>query len=707
MRFFTLIIGIIFSFGVMAQGQLTPQAHMKLARAKAAMAKNNSSYKAPAQKSQTMKMVVKVAASNAADTYSQIRAAGATVLGKIGRQAVIEVPVDAVEAISQLSGVKRIDVTHKGRLKTDVTMEETGVTLIDGTSESTATAYTGKGVTIGLIDCGIDFQHPAFKDSEGRSRIKCVYMMGENGGHKMTINDPETGTYTFPGSVYDTPELIATLTTDNTDETHGTHTAGIAAGSRSPLGFGGMAPEADIVLIPLNQIAVEGFDEPDANAYVELALAFASAYAQQSSQPMVLSCSMNSHSGPHDGTSSITEAIEDLSDHLIPIFSAGNEGGYPIHLYNKFTATKPTIRTLLMGLMEDATGEHLYMSSADVTGYTRSGDEASVKLTLKSVNQFTGRLTTVWTSEECRITKGGEPQMFRASSEDDNELSKYFTGEVNIGAFDNGDGRLCVGAGVEGYIDKLYLFELAIGGSANTEIDLWDEVAGFGGVNQMGMSGYVDGNSDMSAGDWTCTDKVVSVGAYCANVMKRDYDGSVTDTSVSSEDEEPNILHDIAWFSSYGTSFNDITQPTICAPGVNVVSSLNSYNIDSGVSSAMQWEGYPYGAESGTSMACPVVSGIVALWLQAEPTMKLAEIKDVMNNSSTKDSYTATSSHRWGYGKINAAKGIEYISSMTGINNIPYSNTDNDITYDLQGRKVNGTLQHGVYIRNGRKVVVR
>ena len=71
MRFFTLIIGIIFSFGVMAQGQLTPQAHMKLARAKAAMTKNNGSYKAPAQKSQTMKMVVKVAASNAADTYSQ------------------------------------------------------------------------------------------------------------------------------------------------------------------------------------------------------------------------------------------------------------------------------------------------------------------------------------------------------------------------------------------------------------------------------------------------------------------------------------------------------------------------------------------------------------------------------------------------------------------------------------------------------------
>ena len=36
----------------------------------------------------------------------------------------------------------------------------------------------------------------------------------------------------FPGLVYDTPELIATLTTDKEDEVHGTHTAGIAAGAR-------------------------------------------------------------------------------------------------------------------------------------------------------------------------------------------------------------------------------------------------------------------------------------------------------------------------------------------------------------------------------------------------------------------------------------------------------------------------------------------
>ena len=32
---------------------------------------------------------------------------------------------------------------------------------------------------------------------------------------RFTVSDPDLGTYTVPGSVYDTPELIATLETDD------------------------------------------------------------------------------------------------------------------------------------------------------------------------------------------------------------------------------------------------------------------------------------------------------------------------------------------------------------------------------------------------------------------------------------------------------------------------------------------------------------
>ena len=120
----------------------------------------------------------------------------------------------------------------------------------------------------------------------------------------------------------------------------------------------------------------------------------------------------------------------------------------------------------------------------------------------------------------------------------------------------------------------------------------------------------------------------------------------------------------------------------------------------------MQWQGYPYGAESGTSMACPVVSGIVACWLQANPSMTLDEVKEVLRETSVNDNYTTHDPIRWGYGKINAAQGIEYILSHTAIRGIHETPTTNhDIIYDLQGRRVTSPT-HGIYIKDGHKYVV-
>ena len=111
------------------------------------------------------------------------------------------------------------------------------------------------------------------------------------------VSDPEAGDYTFPGSVFDTPELIASLTTDMSGEYHGTHTAAIAAGTLSPQGFGGMAPDADLVLIPAGYFDEDLYD--DEEDVIEEAIAFAVAYANQSDQPTVLSASLNSHAGAH------------------------------------------------------------------------------------------------------------------------------------------------------------------------------------------------------------------------------------------------------------------------------------------------------------------------------------------------------------------------------------------------------------------------
>ena len=717
-RIVTLLIMTTICLTMVAQGKLTMQARMQMMRQKAKMERNEKAARAKkqptsAQEQQRMTLVVRVADNSMPATVKQMKAAGAEVKSRLGNQVVISIPIDSVDVLESIEGVQRIDKGHKGHKKSDVTRKETGVSLLNGPSlPENATAYTGKGVTVCLIDVGFDFQHPAFKDAEGRSRIKCVYLMNDEGGHKFTVSDPEVGDFTFPGTVYDTPELIATLTTDDMEEEHGTHTAGIAAGSISPQGYGGMAPDADLVLIPLQEMETEDSSDMDDDDYMELALAFVAAYADQSEQPVVLSTSANSHAGPHDGTSSMTEAIEEVSEHVIPVFSAGNEGGYPIHLYRKFTAAKPSVKTLLIAMMEgESDSDYKYLYMPYVTGYVRKGDKASIQLTLKSINMLTGRLTNVWTSEKCTATPGCEPQVVSMSSEDDVTLAKYFDGTVTVAALQDEEGRLCVGAYANGGTSQLYLWELTVSGSEDTEIDLWDELAGFGGVNFIGLSSYVDGDSDMSAGDWTSTEKVVSVGAYCANVQMRELDGTVTDTSKGSDDEDPDKQDDIAWFSSYGTSFNGITQPVVCAPGVNIVSSVNHYYYaeDATYYDTMQWDGYPYNAESGTSMSCPAVAGIIALWLQAKPDLKLADVKDVLMHSSRTDSFTAADSKgRWGYGKIDAAAGINYILNGTNaIHNVNYIATPTDAVYDLQGRRISHRPAPGLYIKNGRKVVIR
>ena len=713
-----LVFGLLaIAMGAMAQGKISPQAQISIARhqakaVRAAARTHTAGLQSAEEKGLTL--VVTTDGEPTSQTVSSLRAVGAQVLSRLGRQTVVSVPADSVASLARIQGLKRIDSGHRGRLKTDVTRRETGVSLLNGpTVADGAVTYTGRGVNVIMIDAGFDFQHAAFKDAEGRSRIKCVYLMGDEGGRKFTVSDPALGDYTFPGSVYDTPELIAQLTTDMAGEYHGSHTAAIAAGSIAPQGFGGMAPEADLVLIPLNEVKVEGLDEDDEDGYVELALAFAAAYADQSEQPTVLSASMNSHGGPHDGTSTVTQAIESVAEHLVPVFSAGNEGGYPIHLYQKFTSTKKSIKTLLGAMAEDETGKYVFNVMAGVNGYTRPGTtpgEVGVQLSLMTVNYMMGRLQQVWSSDACTTTLGGETSMQMISSDDNTTLAKYFEGDIALSAADNGDGRLALSAEVYGGCKSTCFFMLTVTGTDGTEIDLWDELYGFIGTKDLGLSGYADGDSDMSAGDWTSTSSVISVGAYCTNTTLREYNGDMTDTSVpEDEDGYADVMDDIAFFSSFGTSFNGVSQPTICAPGVNIVSAISSYAVDDPeeVDAEMQWQGSPYAAESGTSMSCPVVSGIVALWLQADPTLTLEGVKTVMRESAVSDEFTAADDIRWGFGKINAKRGIDYIKSQTeGFRGVRSVNHADATVYDLQGRPVSSVrMAPGLYIYKGKKIL--
>ena len=103
-----------------------------------------------------------------------------------------------------------------------------------------------------------------------------------------------------------------------------------------------------------------------------------------------------------------------------------------------------------------------------------------------------------------------------------------------------------------------------------------------------------------------------------------------------------------AFFSNFGTYID------LAAPGVNIYSTFPTY-----ATSAMSSRGLPtyYGTISGTSMACPHVSGLAALIKSHNLGLSNAQLQSVLQNS-TDDLGLAGWDEIYGWGRINASKAL-------------------------------------------------
>lgn len=193
----------------------------------------------------------------------------------------------------------------------------------------------GAGTLVAVIDSGIDYQHPAFRNGD-QSKILSIWDQSLPGGRsgRIPYGREFTRVQINEALAAENPLEIVPLIDRNG---HGTRLAATAAGNRIPEeNFSGAAPEAELVIVKLKTAKkylrdfylfpreAEVFQEDD----IMLAIAYVLQCAVENQMPLSICIGLGTNMGAHRGDGPLSEFINStasFSQNSISI-AAGNEG---------------------------------------------------------------------------------------------------------------------------------------------------------------------------------------------------------------------------------------------------------------------------------------------------------------------------------------------------------------------------------------------
>lgn len=450
----------------------------------------------------------------------------------------------------------------------------------------------GKGVLIGIIDFGCDYAHQNFLTDTGHTRLVQFW-------DQTSVDNIGNIAY---GRLYHAPEINVALQNDNPysalsynleAKAHGAHVMDIAAGNGRGSGASGVAPNANILFV------------------------------QPSSSDI-----------PFQGPETIDKCFGDSVNLLDAVRYIFDQAGDTPCVINISLGTNggphdgsTPVEKAIDGMLTEKPNRAVVIAASNSfeDGIHASGEVAvggSIQL-LWQVDNLTESEMEIWYTGNGRL----DVEIIDPSGKNLGRVSPMETGEVmdkndqlqvvisnRLDDPNNNDN--VIGVWLRDKNAGQWCIRLTNAGDHPVVYHGWIE------REDLGQSKFV-GEQDQThtLGSISCGHKSITVGAYDANKT-----GSP-----------------IAWFSSSGPTRDGREKPEISAPGNNV-------------SAAASRSGNKKISMSGTSMAAPAVTGIIALifsaFLATGRSLSIDELRDIVKGMGRLEPPISVWDRRFGFGRI-------------------------------------------------------
>ncbi|WP_088068157.1 S8 family serine peptidase [Gottfriedia luciferensis] len=519
-----------------------------------------------------------------------------------------------------------------------------------GIEELHQEGYTGKGVKVGVIDTGIDYNHP---DLKGAYKGGYDFVDNDNDPMETTYADwkksgmPETN----GGEAYYTE--------------HGTHVAGIIAGqgkNTADYAVTGVAPDAEIYAYRVlghygsgsTSAILAGIDKAVSDGMDIISMSLGANY----NDPL-FPTAIAVNNAVLTGATAVVAAGNSGNK----MYSLGAPGNAPL--------------AITVGASDTSAKIPNYTATAKST----TGDlPANLKLAAQGLSDdiadFQGK-----TYQIVNVGTGAENAYYKRDADGKYTIPIDITGKIVLAQ----RGTL----GIEEIVKRAKSHGAKAVVLINTSGDTLQDVF-LGNVYGYLPTFLISSSQGMN----------ISIKIPLNEANK----GKTLDFTFGDMSQTVTTGNKLADFSSRGPSrvLYDI-KPEVTAPGVSVFSTVPSYMHKDDNGNPLSDYKYAYERLSGTSMATPNVSGVAALLKQANPDMTPADIKATLMNTADplNDKYSV---YEAGAGLVNPYKAVHaqseiQVKDKTKTLSSNAKDTDDSITLASKGIKtiknITGALSFG------------